>query len=558
MLQPSPSRSPHRLPGSLALLIGVLLLPVSSRLAAEEPRPLDMKAQGKSAEDRGDWLQACRCYDEALRKNRGDDDARKGYLRCLRRLQLAARHTDPIYRQTLARLDQSAALATYEQVLGVLTYAYPERGRAELPQLFQQGLDEARLALEDQTFRTRYLPGARTEAVAAFKTSLLGWRVRKMSKLADAREQLWSVLRQASRDGLPMRSAFASALVMEFAAGACNGLDEYSSFLTPRHLASLQGTARTRPGQVGVGLEVAFSDGKLLVTRVYPKGPAQDAGLVPGDHILSIDGQPVSRFKGVSAAAAEKLLGKPRSLLNIEIQDTDGPKVVSMKRRAVVLPSVEEPRKLEGAHLGYLRINYFTENTLHEVKTALAELTSPMMGEPIKGLVLDLRGNPGGVFTAAVAVAELFLSGGVVVIGQSPFPEYNRTFKSELTGPYQLPIVVLVDGDTASSAEVLAAALKESRPATTIKVIGQPTYGKGSIQCLIQLKKAPLDKMAGIRLTVARLFSPSSQPLTGKGIRPDVDVKPEDDILRVAVTELKLLLATDGMTVAKAPPPAPA
>src|SRR5262249_49076876 len=153
--------------------------------------------------------------------------------------------------------------------------------------------------------------------------------------------------------------------------------------------------------------------------------------------------------------------------------------------------------------IGYLRINYFHEETLREVKTALREMS---MQAPIRALVLDLRGNPGGVFFSAVQVAELFLSGGVISVAQSTHPDFNRTFEAKTPGPVDLPLAVLVDGETASAAEVLAAALKDSRPNQTW-LMGQPTFGKGSVQCMIELKKAPLgdkDKLAGIRLTVAK------------------------------------------------------
>jgi carboxyl-terminal processing protease len=118
-------------------------------------------------------------------------------------------------------------------------------------------------------------------------------------------------------------------------------------------------------------------------------------------------------------------------------------------------------------------------------------------------------------------VSELFLPDGVIVISQSPFKEFNRTYKVETTNPYQFPIVVLIDGETASAAEVLAGALKEGRAGKVpTLVMGQPSYGKGSIQCVIPLEKSPLDNPTAIRLTVAKLFSPSNQPYTGRGVSP--------------------------------------
>ena len=151
------------------------------------------------------------------------------------------------------------------------------------------------------------------------------------------------------------------------------------------------------------------------------------------------------------------------------------------------------------------------------MREAIASLTAAS----VKGFILDLRGNPGGLFKAAVSVAELFLTDGVIVIGQSPFTEYNRSFKVETSGPVQaqLPLVVLIDAETASAAEVLAGALKECRPGRVpTMVMGQTSYGKGSIQCVIPMEKTAFLRNPGIRLTVAKLFSPSNQPYTGRGV----------------------------------------
>jgi carboxyl-terminal processing protease len=529
--------------------MGLLFFPAFQRAAAQSLRPTDWRQQALMAEKRGDFLQACRCYDEVLRKDRNNAVAREGYLRCLRRLHLVARHSDSAYRQTLAKLDEKKALLACKQVLLALASYFPDRARTDPTLLFQQGLHEARLAMDDPVFRKHYLRGVKLSAINAFRARLADWPIPRMTRAAEAVEEIWNVLRQAARDGLPTRSVFGSALALEFAAGACNSLDEHSSFLTPAALAPVP----SGPKRIsGVGLEVALINDKLQVTRVYRKGPAEESPLVVGDQILRIGGVSVEGLP--SDAAADRLRGEPGSVVEIEFLPGDakrgGKQIARLKRRPVVLPSVEpaEFRALDDSTpVVYLRINYFTDSTLQEVREEL--LRAGSMGE-IKGLILDLRGNPGGAFTSAVAVAELFLSGSVIVIGQSPRPEFNRTFKSDAPAAFGFPIVILIDGETASAAEVLAAALKESRAAGSARLVGQPTFGKGSIQCLIQLRNAPLDKMAGIRLTVARLFSPSNQPLTGKGLAPDVVARSESDILALARKELQRMITGE-------PAPAP-
>jgi carboxyl-terminal processing protease len=472
-------------------------------------------------EKRGAWLQACRLYEEILRKDRTNVSAREGYQRCLRQIHLIARHRDGVYRQTLGKLSPPQALEAYEQVIGLLSVAYPDRAKANLGLLFQNGLQELRLALEASVFRKHYLADVKPSALTAFKSRLSSWPTVRISTRAEARDQVMAVIRSASRDGLTLRPQMACACIMEFAAGACNSLDEYSSFVTPGHLALVQSAMRGK--LVGVGMELGVVDDKVQITRIYPKGPAQEAGLTRSDRILRISGRSIENLP--AEAAAERLRGEPGSTVEIEVVRhgdlARNRRIMKLVRRAVTVPSVElEVIDLgESVTAGYLRISYFSESTVQAVKDAIADASSKNVA--LNGLIIDLRGNPGGVFQASVSLAEMFLSEGVIVVSQSPFKEYNRPFKVENSGPFQMPVVVLIDGETASAAEVLAGALKEVRPSRVPTVVmGQTSYGKGSIQCLIPLEKLPLDRPAGIRLTVAKLFSPSNQPYTGRGVTP--------------------------------------
>jgi carboxyl-terminal processing protease len=411
--------------------------------------------------------------------------------------------------------------------------------------LFQQGLLELCLALEEPLFLQQHLPGVKPAAVAAFKSRLAGWPVGRPSSAEEARKQAREVVHAAYRDGIPVRSRLVCVLVLEFAAGACNGIDDYSAFLPPAL------TQPPRPGRVGVGMEVtAVADG-IEVARVYKKGPAEEADVQEGDRVLRVAGQPVAHLH--PETVAERLRGLPGTTVEVEFErPADDQSMVlrrpvKLTRRAVAMPSVDyRTEYLHGGLLaGYIRISYFGEWTLQEVKEAVAELSKP--GGELKGLILDLRGNPGGLFHPAVTIAEMFLTEGVIVIGQSPYKEYNRPFKVETSGPLLMPLVVLVDGETASAAEVLAGALKEGRQGRLpTKVLGLTTYGKGAIQRLISIEKL-LDRPAAIRLTVAKLFSPSNQPYTGRGVTPTHPTPLRGfQLLREALKELSALIAEQG------------
>jgi len=500
----------------------------SVRAENDAQRLEPVRKRAEEAEKRGAWLDACRNYDELVRKTKGvsslaqqREEYQKAYQRCLRRLHMFARHSELAYRQTLARVKGlDRALDAYEEIVKTLNAAYPDRDRAELSQLFQQGLDEVALALDDPVFKQHYLADVKPTPLATFRSRVKTWPVEKFSRANELREQVRLIIVAGGKDGLPTGGVLGKALVMEFAAGACNALDEYSSFLTPSHLGMIQSSS-SRKKLAGAGLSLSEDGDAARITNVWPKGPADAAKLAEGDRIVSIDGKAVKELlEGMSFEELEaKFYGPADAAVTIEYERGDSKEKVELKFAVVALPSVQGGTLLETTEgIGYLRINYFTEDTPREFKDALGSL---MSSASLKGLVLDLRGNPGGSFSAAVQIAELFLPGGVISISQSNHPKLDRTFKVESPGTIQLPLVVLVDGDTASAAEVLAAALKESRTSTYTVLMGQTTYGKGSVQCLIELKK-PLDnKAAGIRLTVAKLFSPSSVPISGKGIKPE-------------------------------------
>ncbi len=515
--------------GIRATLLILLFFPTA--LPAQTPRSNEAQRQALACEQRGDWLEACRWYDEAYRRDRTRLDCREAYQRCLRLFHLQNRHRDPAYREVLARLTASRALDVYQEVLFILSVAYVDPNRIDRNTLFQQGLREVRLALDDSTFRKEHLAGVRPELIRHFQKRLESWPERKLETRADIREEVLAVVGAAQQLGLGDRQPpLGPVLILEFACGACSALDEYSLFLTPSHFSDVQATLRGRT--VGIGIDVTLVAGRLEISRVYPKSPAEELGLIPRDRILKIDRQPIEHQP--LEWIADRLRGEVGTLLELEILSAGQmmPHPVKLVRRPVAVPSVESrilPDTPDAELLGYLRIYSFQESTLQEVKDALVQLQT----NGIKGLIVDLRGNPGGLFKSAVQVAELFLGTGVIVYGQSQLREFNKSFKADIHNPLLLPVAVLVDFETASSAEVLAGALKDSGRA---RLFGQTTYGKGSIQSVIPLRKTA----GGIRLTVAQLLSPTRQPVTGRGVVPHDFVDTENDTC-IAAAQAHLL-----------------
>ncbi len=310
----------------------------------------------------------------------------------------------------------------------------------------------------------------------------------------------------------------ASVVIMEFTCGSCYALDEYTVYLTPSQLRDL--FTSLRGPMAGVGVTLMLQDNKVLIQQVDFGSPAARAALNMNDQVLSIDKKAIASLPLEMAAAL--LEGPPGSVVEIEVLSlTMGMRTVSLRREALVLPSVRQYRMMADGTTGYIELIAFQDSTPKEVDDAVARLTESGM----KALILDLRGNGGGMFEAAVDVARRFLSSGVIATKRHLDEKLNlitTLCEAKNPAPLTVPLVVLTDNDTASAAEVLAGALKENNRAT---LVGQPTYGKGCTQFVLKLPdfKGGLPA-GGMRLTVAKVFSPKGLPYTGRGVLPDINV----------------------------------
>jgi carboxyl-terminal processing protease len=335
------------------------------------------------------------------------------------------------------------------------------------------------------------------------------WLRSTVKRASDAGERLQGIA-LAARQTLGLKP---TVTVFEFVCGACNALDEYTVFLTAGQLQ--EETALADADLVGVGLDVQARDRKVVVALVTPDSPAALAGLKKTDQLLRIDQKPLVNL--TSEAAQTLLRGEAGTVVELEVVSAgELPRTLKLVRQAVYIPSVLDLRLLEpDLGIGYIRLVGFQKTTVQEMEDAILRLRTDGM----RTLILDLRGNPGGLFVVAVQVAERFLAGGVIVSTQGQVRDYNGTYESH-SGPnaLDLPLVVLVDGDTASAAEIVAGALKENQRAT---LVGQPTYGKGSIQRIFKLSSAA----GGLRVTLARFYSPRGHVYSGAGITPHIVVE---------------------------------
>ena len=303
-------------------------------------------------------------------------------------------------------------------------------------------------------------------------------------------------------------------LIEDAVRGMLAGLDPHSSYLDKEEFAEINVQTSGKFG--GLGIEVQLSNGFVKVIAPIDDTPAAKAGVQPGDLIVKIDDTPV---KGMSLNdAVKKMRGDPGTKITLTIvrEGTNEPLVLEMKRDIIAVSSVRS-RLLEPG-MAYVRITQFSTSTGKALTDEIKKLRkqSPI---PLKGLVLDLRNNPGGVLNAAVEVSDAFIDKGTIVSIKGRVPDANREYTATpgdvLDGK---PIVVLVNGGSASASEIVAGALQDSKRAL---LVGSKTFGKGSVQTIL-----PLPNDAAIKLTTARYYTPSGRSIQAEGITPDIAIRP--------------------------------
>ncbi|MBU2969295.1 S41 family peptidase [Pseudoalteromonas sp. C2R02] len=303
-------------------------------------------------------------------------------------------------------------------------------------------------------------------------------------------------------------------------------LDPYSEYLDEQELEDLFNI--TNGQYTGLGIEVEMRDEHIVIIASLNNSPAAQAGLQKGDILLSINGQTVIN-KPIKQVAS--LISKTEtSAVNLSIARSgfSTPLDFEVERQIIELETVTS--KVDIAGYAYLRIVSFNNHTLHDVARHIARLKTEN-GLPLKGLLIDLRDNPGGILDSAVAISDLFLRGGIIVSTKGRFYDANQVFTASnsdiLNGA---PMVVLINKGSASAAEILAGALKDNKRAT---IVGTRSYGKGSVQSLIPLGNG----QTALKLTTAKYYTPSGISIDGIGITPDIPITqsslPQSDKLAI-------------------------
>ena len=306
--------------------------------------------------------------------------------------------------------------------------------------------------------------------------------------------------------------------------GMLNKLDPHSDYMTENEYRELMATTSGQFG--GIGIEVSVEEGVPQVVSAIEGTPAAAAGIEPGDRIVKADGQAVVGMD--IGEVVRRLRGPPGSRVVLTIARTNRPQFdVPITRAVIRVESVKSA--LKPGRIGYVRISTFDETTPGEVRRAIARLRR-QAGGGFAGFVLDLRNDAGGLLDAAIDVASEFLDSGTVVTTRGRDASENRIYDAPPNGDLirGTPMVVLINGASASASEIVAGALQDNRRAT---VLGTHSFGKGSVQSII-----PLEGRGALRLTTALYYTPSGQSIQGHGITPDqIVLVPKDQQVANAV-----------------------
>jgi len=296
--------------------------------------------------------------------------------------------------------------------------------------------------------------------------------------------------------------------------GMLNALDPHSSYMDPKSFRDMQ--IQTRGEFGGLGIEVTMEDGLVKVVAPIDDTPAAKAGVLANDIITHLDDDPV---QGLTLnQAVEKMRGPVNTKIKLKIirKGQEKPIEVTLVRDVIHVHSVKS--RVDGDDIGYIRITQFNEQTTEGLKKAISEIANALPRDKLKGYVIDLRNNPGGLLDQAISVSDAFLEKGEIVSTRGRNPDETQRFNAK---PGDLttnkPLIVLINGGSASASEIVAGALQDHKRAT---IVGSRSFGKGSVQTIIPLGSGN----GALRLTTARYFTPSGRSIQAKGISPDIEV----------------------------------
>jgi carboxyl-terminal processing protease len=474
---------------------------------AGTPQADEVLRVGKALEQQKRWQEAIQHYEKSLKSLPLNKQITERMQISRVHLDVTRRYADRSFIESVERSTPAQALEVYQDVVSKLETYYVDT--VDYSKLALYGTAFLEVALTERDFLQKHLSKTPSASTENFRRNVhrlvFGKRVSNSSELK-------GLVQLVASEAQVQIGLNPTATIFEFISGSVGLLDPYSSILTPGEYREIM--SQIEGNLIGLGVELWAEGVELRIVDVFKGSPAAEAGLLPGHYILEVDGQSVVSVG--AKRAADMLRGPENSRVKLVISSGGDQSVaIEVVRKRVEIPSVALSQMQDG-QVGYIRITNFQKTTVGEVSRAMFDLSSRGM----KSLVIDLRRNPGGLLESAVELADYFLLRGGIVSTRGRNTAENRNYTAHAAGTWDVPLVVLIDGDSASASEIFAGAIRDHERGY---IVGQISYGKGSVQGVF-----PSDRgIGGLRLTVSRFYSPSGTAISQRGITPHV-VVPED------------------------------
>ena len=495
---------------AFAIAIGLVLSSSpASALALEDP-VLSSDVQkvlldGREFEQQGLWGEALNLYQSALKSDPKNEliKTRRAVARI--HYDLKRRYSDRSFISTIHTTDAQTAMGVYSEVLLKIQSYYVDA--PNWADLASYGLTSLEVALVTPEFVKENLPGVSREQI---RDEIHRNRAVADQTIVNNRQDVYQFARTVSQSLSQNLGMLPQAATYEFICGAISALDPYSAFMSSNQYAETM--SQIEGNFVGLGVELRTHTNDLEIVSVIPGGSADNGGLIKGDKIIAVDRQRVDVVGGEKSA--DMLRGIEGSYVVLTIDRGEGPVELNLQRRRVEIPSVDNAQIIDAQNgVGYIRLTNFQKTTARDFDKALWKLH----GEGMRSLIVDVRGNPGGLLSASVEVADRFVTSGTIVTTRGRNTMENYTHRANLERTWRVPLVVLVDENSASASEIFAAAIRDHQRG---KIVGTRSYGKGSVQGIFPLNVSG----GGVRLTTAKFYSPTGKPISQVGVKADYEV----------------------------------
>ncbi len=476
-----------------------------SQDAAPQVSASEAVDSGARLERERKWRDAIDHYKHALENWPNDEGLKYGLRRAQFQFGIDRRYSDQSFLTTLRPMSRDAALSAFDEILSHIRAHFVDP--IDTTSIVAHGTESLWLALRNERFVEQNLFGAEQSRIDLFRETLREkyWN-KPVSSDSDAR-RLISEVCELGRKQIGLEPG---AIVQEYVCGACNCLDDYSNVLTPGRLNDLYSNIEGEFVGIGIVMEAEIGKGMKLV-QVLPDSPAYEKGLRAGDYLVAVDGRDC-RFMSTDEAAG-LLTGKANSQVRLDVTGPAGRREASVTRREVQVKSIPVAKIIDSQNgIGYVQMTGFQKSSAQELDEALTKLER----EGMKALIWDVRGNPGGLLTAAVEVLDRFIEKGTLVETRGRTYDQNYTYTAHEPGTHKVPIILLIDGSSASASEIVAGAIRDHHRG---KLVGRKSYGKWSVQSIYDLRTG-----GGVRLTTAKFYSPNGDTLGKIGVKPDVEV----------------------------------